>query len=613
MMLKLFPKMNSATKWAIVLSFLFVALVARGLLTRGFVNVGNIAFVRLLTSPIESGEFHDHGATAEATAEFFAKAVSLSEDDFGARKSLGRLLLFRHDSVKAAEILKPMVDSRASNTPFFVDVLRAYSSANWERELLDLETSDGWMSVSEAVLCRMDWGNQTKVVSLAYMAWSRRQEGSRSRTEQKSYGAPFSEQISCESWMVAKGDSVGLSDCREGLTHFGLDAILERSGSLSEAALEAIPTLIRKKLWPPTFAQNVISWLVWRYYQTDALEKMLRILVEEHPESPEWSQSLGEFFHRRANWEQASIYYRRSLEQDATRHESLLRLGMIYEAMADGSEDRQEALRQAKRWYERYIDLRGGDLLAGGKLLRVCRELGEYSCDGLAEVFAERTDLAASVSRLLARDSSEFRLGPNLSGSGGFDHWETLPAQQLDRPLGWDISNMAYAGGSFNEGSFIAGPELSFGWDSVSARITGLWLYRLSDIERGKFGFWVRGHGGLHLEPATPYAITFYYKTKGQQVGPSVWMSPENRVLLHNVSASSDYPLPQTNGEWWRFVAVAWNRNTENKVARPLLRTAEVGDVLIDQFGLFKVVLDDPSSLDESVRVRFEKFNVGQS
>jgi hypothetical protein len=613
---------RSLTTWLFLLSLLALAVMLRATLVRALVNAGNVQFLRMCVGQRglreSSPELGRSGGVSKTDADvaigLFEDALLLSDDDFGARKGLGRALLFDERAEEAARVLQPLADSRVLAPHFFLDILKAYSRANWENELLGLANSGGWMSVPEAVLCRFDWGAQTRNVSRSYVAWRGREQVAGSPVgpeEVTTRGAPLPQQIACVEWMTAKGDSLGLLNCQSGLMGFDLSGLLDRSGSLSKANLDAVPRLVRSGLWSMQMARRTVSWLVWRYYTAGMVGETLTTLIDENPQSPVWPLLYGEFLQRRGKMVQAYRSYRHSYEIDNSRPETLLRLGMTSEAMAMGADNRQELLRRARTWYQRCLDIHGGDLLAGKRLLRVSEQLGENSCEELAEDVQQKTNLRASVARLLDVDTTQFQLGPNLSTVGEFEEWILEPYRHSDRPRGWDISDMAYPGSSFNLGAFISGPDSLDGWTGSSARITGLWLERREDKKRGRFGFWadVGQQSEISLDPGASYAIAFYYRTVDQVEGPTVWLSSNNQVLLHGSSGSDDYRLPETHGEWWRFVAVAKNRSHTAERARPLLRTYETGQVWIDQFTISKIRPDRPISLSEPVRVRFEKLS----
>jgi hypothetical protein len=80
------------------------------------------------------------------------------------------------------------------------------------------------------------------------------------------------------------------------------------------------------------------------------------------------------------------------------------------------------------------------------------------------------------------------------------------------------------------------------------------------------------------LEADVAYVLSLHYRTtRIPNYGASVWVSE-----ISNVFWEGDRRLPSTDGAWWHFVAVGWNRYGVEAEICPLIRTFAPGSLEID-------------------------------
>jgi len=164
-------------------------------------------------------------------------------------------------------------------------------------------------------------------------------------------------------------------------------------------------------------------------------------------------------------------------------------------------------------------------------------------------------------------------LGPNLVEHGGFEGWVD------GSPRSWTWSDMA-TGDLWNKGIFIGGADGLEAYSGSVARVNGLWLQHRQDKEPGRSGYWQADP--ITLTTASPYVLSFYYRTeRTPDNAATIWVSYDTQVLF-----SGDHPLPATDGNWWLFAIVGWNRSAGEAAVRPLLRSFAPGQVWFDDVQL---------------------------
>jgi len=66
------------------------------------------------------------------------------------------------------------------------------------------------------------------------------------------------------------------------------------------------------------------------------VERLLEHLIARYPGEPDWPFYLAELYHRRGDLEWAEEVYRQVLAVDPEYAQAYLRIGMVYEARAEG-------------------------------------------------------------------------------------------------------------------------------------------------------------------------------------------------------------------------------------------------------------------------------------
>jgi hypothetical protein len=206
----------------------------------------------------------------------------------------------------------------------------------------------------------------------------------------------------------------------------------------------------------------------------------------------------------------------------------------------------------------------------------------------LREELARRTDDRRIVAELLGVPVEDVELGPNLIENGGFEVWKG------GKPKGWAWLNMA-DGKTWNRALFVGGFDEFESYDGEKAmRVDGFWIQREKDLHPARAGYY---HRAIALKPDTPYVLSFYYRTRNLSEGKAaIWA----KVLF-----AGDYMLPDTKGEWRRFVIMGWNRKGEVSKIKPLLRSWGLGEVWFDGIELREIALTADAQI-EDFSTRFE-------
>ena len=345
---------------------------------------------------------------------------------------------------------------------------------------------------------------------------------------------------------------------------------------------------------------NIVSFLVWQE-EWGEVEEVLARMGEKYPYDPEWAFYRGEMYHRRGKLEEALRRYERAIELDPQYAEVYLRIGMVYEekALTPKPEAPSPPFEEAAKWYAKYHALAPDDLLGLKKLVEICEELERAGIEpetlglqpkALREELARRTDDRRIVAELLSVPVEAVELGENLVENGGFEVWRD------GRPEGWAWSNMA-TGDPCNLALFVGGVEEFEAYEGHRAmRVDGFWIQRKPELEGARAGYW---GGEIELKPDRPYVLSFYYRTRNLREGEAaIWVSYDAEVLF-----SGDHMLPDTEGEWRKFVIIGWNRKGEMGKIKPLLRSWGVGDIWFDGVRLEEVAMKPQVGIEEASTV----------
>jgi len=567
------------TRWiiAVGLGLVTVSYIPR-LIASVFVNLGYQQVAIAGVDMLPGGDFStveiDRSSTpprVNQAESYFHNALLFDTASIPGRRGLGHLFLTEGQAELAAQTFQPIEGSIDSNPLLFLDILRAYNSAKWEGSALRLGESNAWRNLPFFLLCRQGFNDS---IRSAYKEYATSHNKSLQRTA-VGLAASLQEDYSCLRWAQEESDVILVGLYQKRIWDFDIDLLAPTLGHMANANLDVIPDLVDEGLWNRAQAVNVLSWLVGQHYSADNLENLLDTLQERNPSDPLWLLYLGEFYHRRGELFQAEAIYRQALAITPDNPELLLRLGLVSEALASAKDTLDlEWMRQASNWFERYHDVAPDDLLSIRKLSEMYSLLNKSGAKESLRNRYVRMDTTLVTADLLGVDAEKIRIGGNII-SGTFEHWASI-----HQPIGWQQANHAILGGPWNTGAFIGSEESLLSWEGSSIRIDGLWLQEQSGLEPGRSGFELSK--SVELEPQSGYVMTFFYRTKNtSESAASMWISSNAQVLLAN-----DRRLPNTGGQWWRFVAVGRNNTDELAFVRPILRSFSTGQVWFDNIEL---------------------------
>ena len=514
------------------------------------------------------------------TMGYLRQAVTLDGSRLSARWGLGRAALAAGEEQVAANALHPLVGNELRSPLLHLDTLWAASYSERPDEVVELY---------ETVSLPLRGQVIGDMVALAYLDLAREQEST--ETLEKALALrPGDLYANYNLWQAARrtGDVGTANVYSETLTYFPLEAIHPADERLLDAAAQVIPALLEEGIWDRDKTLNVVSFLVWQHNKAAGVERLLGRLMDRYPDEPDWSFYLAELYHRRGDLEQAKAAYERVLQIDPNYAQTYLRLGMVSEV--------ESQLDEAAGWYEQYREMAPDDLLGLKKLVEVYEALGRSEAMGLREEFEAKTDDRRIVAELLGVPVEDVELGPNLVENGGFEEWVD------ERPKWWGISNMA-TGDPWNKGCFFDSRDTLISWERIAGQVNGLWLQYRKDREPGRSGYWQIDENLHRLRPIAlttvlPYVLSFYYRTERVlDNAATVWVSYDSQVLF-----GGDHRLPSTNGSWFRFVVVGWNRSGGEAAVSPLLRSFAPGQVWFDEVKLYTI---NPPVLSYPQETRF--------
>ena len=542
---------------------------------------------------VDAGKGMAQGEGAVSLAiQRLRRAVALDQENLVARRALGRAALVAGDAERAADIFDPLLESAGRDPLLYRDVLIALSASG---------RSDDLLAFYEAVAPPSSYSND---LYASYLLWR------------------------------VAGDAMdvdGAAVYSETLTSFSLEAVHSIAEPTLENAAEGVLGLLEDGIWDREKALNVVSFLVWQHDGAASVVRLLEQLAERYPVEPDWLFYLAEAYHRRGELEQAAAMYQRVLTVDSKYAPAYLRLGMVAEAQAQalnvGSElpavVSQEHLQEAARWYAQYQRLAADDLLGLKRLATVCGALEEAGTDaescyqaalwvsgstssrvemgrgassvGLetsaADVLREAIDARSNDRRIVADmlvvPVEAVGLGVDLVENGGFEAWVE------GTPEGWIWSDM-FNREPFNAAAFLGGRDEIYVFEGQrAARVDGFWVQQEEGKSPARAGFWQRGGVPSGSWPVTlaadaAYVLSLDYRTtRIPDNGASVWVSGTSDLFW-----KGDHGLPGTDGAWWHFVAVGWNRSAADAEIYPLIRIFAPGSVEIDDVQVRVVRLD---------------------
>ena len=150
---------------------------------------------------------------------------------------------------------------------------------------------------------------------------------------------PFDLATNYHLWQLAMVDShsVAADEYAERLVRFSSEAVQLESERLDAFTLAAIPDLVAHGLWSIERTENIVGYWVWRYSESSSLESLLHKLTAQFPQNAQLWYLLGELYDRRGQPDQASRFYRQSLQVRADYGPAELRLKELSAASGTGA------------------------------------------------------------------------------------------------------------------------------------------------------------------------------------------------------------------------------------------------------------------------------------
>jgi tetratricopeptide (TPR) repeat protein len=572
-------------------------------------NAGSVALARAYLVADGDGPDEQGIKLLEWARARFEQALAWNDNHLAAQWGLARTVLAfgrlgvgsDEEASMAADALHSLVTDGTHNSLLYQDTLTVFYLGNRPGDVIALYEGNPPVDQMQTI---------SVTVALAYLQRSAPGDLQRALALH-----PNDLYADYQLWQAARGagDVRVANILSDTLVYFPLEAVNPVDERLLDYAAETIPSLLDEGMWDREKVLRVASFLVWQHNETVSVERLLEQLVRRYPAEPDWLFCLAELYHRQGDLGRAEVAYRRVLAVDPEYTQAYLRLGMVAEEKSQISNPKsQELVREAAKWYEQYYRMVPDDLLGLKYLAEVCTALEEAreedeSCRQAAlqiesqeerairnspaavlrETLEAYTDDRRIVAELLRVPAEAVELEPNLVENGGFEDWDST------KLTGWWVSDMA-TGGLWNKGLFVDRKDEFVAWEGVAGRVNGLWLQYRSDKEPGRSGYLQIDE--KKLTTASPYVLSFYYRTTGVPDGAAaVWISDNNLVLFGH-----DHRLPATNGRWWRFTVVGWNRSGDVATVRLLLRSFMAGQVWFDDVQLRAVDLHLPVQPQES-------------
>ena len=340
-------------RWGLAALALLLGLLLRGpaLLSRVMGNVGMVALRNALVfevacpdAPLQPGDYHLYDVLPECEARppvaMLRRAVALDSASPTARWGLGRAALVTGDAATAAEALQPLSDRAKHNPLLYYDALTAFSYGGEPAEVIALYEAIPPPEQTRAV---------SDTVALAYLdlvAGGQGDKGTRGQGEGETGQLlerakelrPGDLYANYHLWKQARqdGDLEAAAAYSETLTYFPLEAVQPTDERLLDYVAQVIPSLLEDGLWDREKTLNVVSFLVWQHNGAVGVERLLEYLTARYPSEPDWPFYLAELYHRQGDLERAELAYRQVLAVDSEYAQAYLRIGMLYEARAEG-------------------------------------------------------------------------------------------------------------------------------------------------------------------------------------------------------------------------------------------------------------------------------------
>ena len=328
--------------WLVGLLILLLLLSGRALAGAALVNVGmlNLRNGLMEVEGLEPATYPfyralDRSPVAGRAMMSLRHAVALDNNSSSARWALGRAALAAGDGQAAAEVLGELLGEAERRSLLYLDVLVAFSRGERPEEVVGLHEAASPPEPTQVI---------SDTVALAYLdgVTGRQGEGETRRLlEQVKRLRPGDLYANYHLWRLARqeGDLRAAAAYSQTLTYFPLEAVDPTDERLLDYAARVIPALLEEGMWDRGKTLNVVSYLVWQHNRAAGVERLLEDLIARYPAEPDWPFYLGELYHRRGNLNRAETAYKHVLQVNPEYAQAYLRLGMIYEARAEGARE----------------------------------------------------------------------------------------------------------------------------------------------------------------------------------------------------------------------------------------------------------------------------------
>lgn len=335
----------------------------------------------------------------------------------------------------------------------------------------------------------------------------------------------------------------------DALRYFPLDSIAPSADFMIPSVEQILPQLLDEDIWSYAEAQRVVAFVVWQHSRVEETVSLLETLAKRYPNDASWPFYLGEFYHRRQDWQHAEQGYLRVLESNAEYAPAYLRLGMLAEQQSGSATPAEQAARreQAAKWYRQYLLQAPNDPVGLQRLAAVSPGDSDLDAKHLAN-YQRLKDDRYLVSTLLSVSADTIQLGDNLfrvddftSGSipGTIDAWPwtaTATPPNADRGL------------------FTGGLDTLESSGYSSARVDGLWQQVDTGTTRSRAGF---RHPELSMPAGATWLISFSYCISA---GEGEQRAGIFLTATRDTGFSGEQLLPATRGTWRRVVILLHNR-----------------------------------------------------
>ncbi|HET6446638.1 MAG TPA: hypothetical protein VFI27_18885 [candidate division Zixibacteria bacterium] len=534
---------------------------------------------------------------ADYQSELFELALDIDRGNELIHWSYARVALSTGNASTAVENLNPILH-RIREDPFvYMDALLAFSKAGMSEQVIEIYEASESPIATELI---------SDTVALAYMdgqSWAAAK-----------WLRPYDLYANYQLFESAQrsGEVSQALRLHEELTHFPFETLVPSNESLLTYVAEAIPALLKDGIWDRDLAIGAISFLVLRYHHLDDVEQLLERLSSTYPSDPAWMLYLGELNLRQGELSNAKRFYQEAAALDPADRNVHLRLGMVNEMLWQKTGARSAGL-EALSSYQNHYMVAPDDLMGLVKIAEICSLMDDDSlarshCQTAAEFIDPNYHATGSLTRspaailqdqwntyadsselvigLLGLSHSDFELGPNLVLNSGFEEWLDIQSERTRRPKWWLWSDM-FSRKPFNEALFIGGEDdFSAPEGQMAARIDGLWVAQQEGKELARAGFWnfdesLRGLRQIPLEADSAYLLTFLYRTERVSDNAATFWHGGTGEATQLLPIDA-HGLPATEGAWYRFVAIGWNRDDNEWVLSPLLRLYQPGTVQFD-------------------------------